>query len=85
MLIEKSLYGLKQSPRQWYKRFEAFMLGHGYFMCDCDSCVYFRKLSDGSFVYLLYVDGMLIAFNNIFEKINNLKNQLSLRRKFRCS
>jgi hypothetical protein len=48
------------------------MLGHGYFMCDYDSCVYFRKLLDGSFVYL-YVDDMLIAFNNMFE-INNLKN-----------
>lgn len=77
-LLKKLLYGLKQSPKQWYKRFDAFMLGHGYFMCDYDSCVYFRKLSDGSFVYLLYVDDMLIAFNNMLE-INNLKNQLSLR------
>lgn len=73
VLIEKSLYGLKQSPKQWYKRFDGFMLGHGYFLCDYDSCVYFRKISDGSFVYLLYVDDMLIAFNNMFE-INNLKN-----------
>ncbi|RVW66143.1 Retrovirus-related Pol polyprotein from transposon TNT 1-94 [Vitis vinifera] len=25
---KKSLYGLKQSPRQWYKRFDAFMVSH---------------------------------------------------------
>jgi len=30
-LLKKSLYGLKQSPRQWYKIFNSFMIGHNYF------------------------------------------------------
>ena len=29
-LLKKSLYGLKQSLRQWYKRFDAFMVTHNY-------------------------------------------------------
>jgi ATP-binding cassette subfamily B (MDR/TAP) protein 1 len=28
--LKRSLYGLKQSPRQWYKRFDSFMLAHGF-------------------------------------------------------
>ena len=76
-LLKKSLYGLKQSPRQWYKRFDSFMLGHGYSRSDYDSCVYHKKFLDGSFVYLLlYVDDMLIASKSISE-INKLKAQLS--------
>jgi ATP-binding cassette subfamily B (MDR/TAP) protein 1 len=26
--LKRSLYDLKQSPRQWYKRFDSFMLAH---------------------------------------------------------
>ncbi|KAG8486248.1 hypothetical protein CXB51_019547 [Gossypium anomalum] len=29
-LLKKSLYGLKQSPRQWYKRFDSFMTSHDF-------------------------------------------------------
>lgn len=28
--LSKSLYDLKQSPRQWYKRFDTFMVSFGY-------------------------------------------------------
>ena len=42
--LNKSLYGLKQSPRQWYKRFDQFMIGQNYTRSNFDHCVYFRKL-----------------------------------------
>ena len=29
-LFKKSLHGWKQSLRQWYKRFDTFLIGHGY-------------------------------------------------------
>src|SRR5580765_6358588 len=63
--LKRSLYGLKQSPRQWYKRFDSYMLKIGYRRCDYDCCVYVRSLDDGSFMFLLlYVDDMLIAANH---------------------
>jgi hypothetical protein len=74
--LKKSLYGLKQSPRQWYKRFDKFMTEYGYTRSQFDNCVYFRKFLDGSFIYLLlYVDDMLIASKSKVE-IDRLKAQL---------
>ena len=59
--LKKSLYGLKQSPRQWYKRLDSFMFSHGFKRSNYDSYVYI-KFVDGSPIYLLlYVDDMLIA------------------------
>ncbi|KAG8480261.1 hypothetical protein CXB51_024850 [Gossypium anomalum] len=76
-LLKKSLYGLKQSPRQWYKRFDSFMTSHDFKRSSFDSCVYFKKNNDGSFVYLLlYVDDMLIAAKDKGE-IRKVKAQLS--------
>jgi hypothetical protein len=52
------------------------MLEHGYFKNDFDRCVYLKKLLNGSFVYLLYINDMLITSKNMFE-INDLKDRLS--------
>ena len=74
--LKKSLYGLKQSPRQWYKSFDSFMLLHDFKRSDYDSCVYI-KLVDGSHIYLLlYVDDMLISTKSR-EQITALKKLLN--------
>jgi hypothetical protein len=52
------------------------MIGHGYTRSSYDRCVYYRQLTDGSFVYLLlYVDDMLIAAKSML-KIKRLKSLL---------
>ncbi|KAG8502779.1 hypothetical protein CXB51_000565 [Gossypium anomalum] len=67
----------QRSPRQWYKRFDSFMTSHDFKRSSFDSCVYFKKNNDGSFVYLLlYVDDMLIAAKDKGE-IRKVKAQLS--------
>ena len=52
-LLKKSLYGLKQSPKQWYLRFNSFMVKHAYNKCNYDCCVYYREISDRRRIYLL--------------------------------
>ena len=60
----KSIYGLKQSSRQWYFRFQEVVLSNGFTMIDEDNCVY-TKRSKGKFIIMsLYVDDILIAGND---------------------
>jgi hypothetical protein len=76
-LLKKSLYGLKQSPRQWYKRFDAFMISYKFVRNPFNNCFYSKRLSDGSFIYLLlYVNDILITTKNMAE-IESLKTLLS--------
>ena len=74
--LKKSLYGLKQSPRQWYKRFDSFMLSRGFKRSNYDSCVYLKIVNISIIYLLLYVDDMLIAAKDKSD-IAKLKAQLS--------
>ncbi|CAM8923992.1 unnamed protein product [Rhodiola kirilowii] len=77
-LLKRSLYGLKQSPRLWYRRFDEFMINCGFKRSDFDWCIYSKHVQGESEIYLLlYVDDMLIASHDI-TAINKLKVQLSV-------
>ena len=75
-LLKRSLYGLKQSPRQWYKRFDTFVINIGFSRSKYDCCFYFM-LSETIPVYLLlYVDDMLLISKSK-SKICELKKILN--------
>ncbi|GJT23082.1 retrovirus-related pol polyprotein from transposon TNT 1-94 [Tanacetum coccineum] len=74
--LNKSLYRLKQAPRQWYLKFESFMQRSGYKRCAMDHCCYLKKVGSSSIILLLYVDDMLVAGSDMAE-IKKLKRQLS--------
>ena len=48
--LKKSLYGLRQSPRQLYNKFDSFMMSQNYTRSEYDHCVYFKKLNNGIFI-----------------------------------
>ncbi|GJW65677.1 retrovirus-related pol polyprotein from transposon TNT 1-94 [Tanacetum coccineum] len=61
------------SLRQWYKRFDSFMVRHGLSRSAYDCYVYHKKAPLRSLIYLLlYVDDMLVAAKDI-EEVNKLK------------
>lgn len=73
--LQRSLYGLKQSPRQWYLRFDEFIQSQGFSRSMYDSCVYIKR-EGSTFIYLLlYVDDMLIACESM-AGINKVKQIL---------
>nr|GEU57110.1 hypothetical protein [Tanacetum cinerariifolium] len=46
-LLNKSFYGLKRSPRKWYKRFNEYMLSNGFKRSNYDNCVCYRSYALG--------------------------------------
>ena len=75
--LKKSLNGLKKAPRQWYKKFDSFMMSHGYNITTSDHCVFTIKFFHDDFIILLlYVDDMLIIGHDS-SKIDRLKRELS--------
>ncbi|MCO5615152.1 hypothetical protein L7F22_069441 [Adiantum nelumboides] len=74
--LNRSLYGLKQASRQSYKKFDTFMLKHGYKRSHADHCLYIKRDEDGTPIMLvLYVDDMLIAAKKQ-STVDALKEQL---------
>ncbi|GKE74759.1 zinc finger, CCHC-type containing protein [Tanacetum coccineum] len=57
----KSLYGLKQTPKQWHQNFDEVVLSNGYLLNQADKCVYSKfDASSKGVIICLYVDDMLI-------------------------
>ncbi|KAL5733960.1 hypothetical protein ACOSP7_031821 [Xanthoceras sorbifolium] len=74
--LKKSLYGLKQALRQWYKKFDSFMSSSGFTRCQADHCCYIKRFDNSFIILLLYVDDMLVAGSDM-QEIMNLKRELS--------
>ncbi|KAL2239854.1 UNVERIFIED_CONTAM: Retrovirus-related Pol polyprotein from transposon TNT 1-94 [Sesamum indicum] len=75
-LLRKSLYGLKQSPRQWNKKFDMFMLSLKFKRSDYDHCLYFKFSDEVPIFLVLYVDDMLIT-SPCIKLIESLQKDLS--------
>ncbi|KAL0433142.1 UNVERIFIED_CONTAM: Retrovirus-related Pol polyprotein from transposon TNT 1-94, partial [Sesamum latifolium] len=55
---------LKQSPRQWNKKFDHFMKTLMFHKSAYDPCLYFKFVNNAPIFLVLYVDDMLIASPN---------------------
>ena len=72
--LKKAFYGLKQSPRVWYKTLEAFLESLGFRPLDADWSVF----SNGSIIVPCYVDDLLMIGSRI-GAIKQVKKALSQR------
>ena len=63
--LKKSLYGLKQSPRNWYKLVSSFIKDEMMFTDTAsDPCLFWKKSRTGQMILLfLFVDDMQVAFD----------------------
>ena len=63
--LNKSLYGLKQSPCLWYHKFHKIISSFGFVMNSTDECIYHKFSGSKYFFLILYVDDILLAINDL--------------------
>lgn len=78
-LLNRSLYGLKQSPRQWNLRFTNFIVSLNLKMSENDRCVFYK--TNPLVILAIYVDdGLVFAENQDLIKsvIDRMKNEFEI-------
>jgi hypothetical protein len=64
--LQRALYGLKQSPREWNTTLNSFMIDEcGFKQLQCEKCLYIKQGSDGSYMLVcMYVDDLVVAYSH---------------------
>lgn len=62
--LRKSLYGLKQSPKMWYQKYDTYVLSLGFTRSKSDHCVYYKAEGDQILIIALYVDDIFFIGNS---------------------
>ncbi|XP_019099665.1 PREDICTED: uncharacterized protein LOC109132492 [Camelina sativa] len=74
--LHKSIYGLKQTSRQWFLKFKTTLVGLGFETCHSDHTLFVKATCEEFLVVLVYVDDILIA-NTDVAAAGHLRDQLS--------
>ena len=74
-----SIYGLKQSALEWYKKLRNAILNGGRRSSEYDECMYYCLAEDGRIAGLVtYVDGILLT-EDYEEEVQGMVNHLLKR------
>lgn len=79
---DKTLYGLKQSPRRFNKKFDGYLKKVGFNATQTDRCLYWRVCKGNIILLALHVDDQLVA-GNCREDMDDFKRKLNLA--FECT
>jgi hypothetical protein len=73
--LKKALYELKQAPRAWYSRIDAYLQQLGFEKSEVDPNLYFIMVGEDPLTLLLYVDDLFIT--GAERLINSCKESLA--------
>ena len=74
--LNKSLYGLKQSGRNWNDVLHSYLLENGFTQSNVDHCLYVKRIESDMIVIVVWVDDMIVGASND-SLLYDTKNMLS--------
>ena len=63
--FQRALYGLKQTLRTWFAKFNSTISHLGYIFSHYDSTLFLRHIDKGTILLPLYVDDMIIIGDDL--------------------
>ena len=81
LALIKSIYGLVQAARQYWRKFVSIMKSFGFELSKADPCLMFRENENGICMIAIYVDDNYLVGNQdaIDEATNQLKEKFSIK------
>ena len=76
--LNKSLYGLKQSGRNWNSMLHSYLLENGYVQNPTEHCMYIKQIGTKIIILLIWVDDIIIAASND-KLLNEAKTMLQTK------
>ena len=80
--LKKSLYGLKQSGRNWNSMLHNYLTEEGFVKSLADPCVYVKTTEIGQVISVVWVDELIIAGSNT-DVLKEFKESLMMRFKMK--
>ena len=79
--LQRSLYGLKQSDRMWYKRLSEYLIKERYKNDPICPCVFIKKSKIGFAIIAVYVDDMNLigTLEELSKTIEYLKKEFEVK------
>jgi hypothetical protein len=60
-MLNKSLYGLKMTPRAWYEKIDEYLMRLGFSKSVVDPILYYHIVCDKCLILVLYVDDLFLT------------------------
>jgi len=74
--LKKSLYGLKQSPKAWFKKLSMTLNCLGYKQGQVNHTMFIKSIVEGKkTILIVYVDDIIVTSDDL-QEIENLKRRL---------
>ena len=73
--LNKSIYGLKQSPRAWYGKLSSYLISCNFKISNADHSLFTKCDGINTTLILVYVNDIIITGNNL-DQIQKIKKQL---------
>ena len=75
--LKKSLHGLKQSPRVWFKCFGKAVKSYDYHQSQADHTLFYKDSEKGKIsILIIYVDDIILTRDDL-DELANLKRRMT--------